>query len=195
MKQLFITFMALLLFVGCDNNAEVKQFVADLATAVNNKDKAKIEKMYPNAAKCDSFSLDFNVDSMKIAKTDKPNVLEIELGKCKLVVEKKDDGIMTVNSSTGLFAFPKEKIDFAQKTGMWEAEIDDAILAERLADEDFQKFLIENFNKQVAKDFKVEGNPRVIKEAEFALIPSLFNLTVANNTNFAISGKDYKVHI
>lgn len=196
MKKLFILvpMLALMLFTSCDKNAEVKQFITDLSAAIDAKDKAAIAKMYPDAAKAELQTLKFNADSIEIAETDKPEVLNITLGNVKLVVEKAEDGTFTVKSSQGLFALPKEKVDFAKKTGMWEEGMDDAALAERLKDEDFQKYLVDKFIEYVAKHFKV-SNTRIVKEGQFALDEYIWGITVANNTDFKIDAADYKIYV
>ena len=68
MKKIFILvpMLALMLLTACDKNGEVKQFMTELATAIDAKDKAAIEKMYPDAAKADSLSLTFDAEKAQI---------------------------------------------------------------------------------------------------------------------------------
>ena len=87
--------LVLLMFFSCNKNGEVKQFMADFSTAIANKDRATIEKMYPDAAKADSLALDFDAENAQIETLDD--------GSIKVVNNE------TSNLITGLFSAKAKK--------------------------------------------------------------------------------------
>jgi len=150
--------LALLLFSACNKNAEVKQFMTDFSDAVDKNDRATIEKMYPDAAKIDSFALDFNPDSIVVTETETPNVFRVSFSSNKnMLVQRADDGKLTVKESHGLYAISPKEMDFALKTGWVKQDMPDVQLATQMADTAFVSFLAKKAKETLKSNLVVKG--------------------------------------
>ena len=100
-----------------------------------------------------------------------------------------DDGHFTVTESNGLFAFPKDKLDLAKKTGMWEDKLSDSELAKRINDEGFTDYL---------KKIKTVKTSDIFSISKMKIPKEIYGITdttqpITNLTDQEISGNDYSV--
>ena len=192
-----LVLMALAAIVAsCESDVkeEVKQFAVDFATKVSNNDKAGVTALYADAAKADSLAIKFVADSVSVTEAEGEGKFKVSFGPdAEMLVTRDAEGKMTVTESRGLFAWPADTLAFAKGTGLWEAGFNDVQLAERMADKGFRSWLVDRFVKDLAKNLKVKGDMKVIKEIPFALAEGTVGATVVNNSPYAISGDDYVV--
>lgn len=149
--------------------------------------------MYPDAAKFDSINVNFVADSIKVEESGKEAKFFVCLGNgVDITVEKGNDGQMKVISSHGLLKFDDGTMEFAKKTGQWKDGITDNELSMRMNDKDFEKSLIENFEKDFPKSISIVHNvPNSNPDA--SEIQSIY--VVKNNLPIQIDGSDYEVSI
>lgn len=173
---------------------EVKQFVEKFAKAVELGDKQTIQQLYPKSNGAESLHVSYYVDSMSIVHPTGNDTIDVKLSHSQSIRLAKDaKRQMYIVSSKGLFDFPKEKIDFAIKTGWINSSLDDAVKAERLKDKEFYKSIVNEFCSNFKKKVIQKGSLRVLKPADFELDDWKLGITMANTTDVVISGSDYKV--
>ena len=191
-KTIYLVSMAVavLMFCACDKNAEVKQFMTDFSTAVANKDKAAIEKMYPDASKADSLALAFDAEKAQMEALDDGSI-KIVLGEGKdiILVKNESDGTLKIQTSHGVFVYPQERMDFALKTGWYDKTLDDIKNADRLADTLFVKYLNDKIAGAVIADLK--SKVKVTKSV--ATQRSFCTVIVSNQNNRQIEGNEYVI--
>ena len=198
MKKLLLALSAILL-TACskDTTEAVRQFAADFAIKVSKNQKDSLLSVWPDVAKADSLVLSFVEDSIKIEPNAKGDSILIRYTPDVWVRVLKDanDSIRIV-SSKGLFAYPAEQMEFAQRTGQYDHKLTDLENAVRMADEGFKPYLIKKHMKDAAKKLKVVGKPTLISsKGEFSYeIINVFGVTVQSTSDQPISGADYKVY-
>ena len=95
-----------------------------------------LKASYTDIAKADSL-VPFKSDTIMVVETS-PGQYDMTLAEgISLKVIRSDDGNISVTESKGLFAFPTDKVDIAKKTGMWDENLSDTKINERLNDVDF----------------------------------------------------------
>jgi len=187
----FVPLMALMLLTSCDKNAEVKQFMNELATAVSTNDKAAIEKMYPDATKADSLSLTFDADKAQIEELEGGG-WKVDLGEGKdiIVVKNEADGTLSVKESHGMFVYPKEKIDFGQKTGLINSGMNDRELALQFGDTLFINYLSQKVKDAIMRKLRVKTSV-ISSNYEFSEY-NKYRITVRNDNDFDIPAEAYE---
>lgn len=193
-KTIFLVpmILALLLFSACNKNAEVKQFAADFAEKVSKNQVDSVRALYPDAAKCDSFSLAFNADSIQVAETETAGLYKVTMGNADFTVQKTEDGKMTVKESHGLFAYPADRLDLAKKTGQWQENLNDAEQALRMADSQFVTWIEDKIAAQAVAELK--SKVKIVKSDASGMFPTAHGMVVvANESSREISGDEYVV--
>lgn len=168
-----------------------KYFIEKLAA--NQMDSLKAS--YPDIVKADSF-VPLESDTIIVVETA-PGQYDMALAQgVTLKVNRSDDGSIFVTESKGLFAFPDNKLDIARETGMWDANISDAQLNERMKDEEFFKMMEKKSNINPNNIISVG---KVVSTSEWSGFDYDDSGTgyfpLKNNTDMAISGADYQVVI
>ena len=158
-----------------------KYFVEKLKT--NQLDSLKAS--YPAIMEAESI-VPFESDTIIVTETT-PGQFDLTLAEgVMLKVNHSEDGNFTVTESKGLFSFPPDKVELAKKTGMWDENLSDVALLERLSDDDFFTYLKKNKtvnpNNIIALGKVVNGS---YASPGYALIE--------NKTDQPIKGSDYKV--
>ena len=181
-----------LLIVSCGS----KEKKATPEDEVRNYGKYFIEKLsadqldslqasYPDIAKADSL-VTVKSDTI-IVKEAAPGQFDLTLTDgVTLKVTRSEDGNISVIESKGLFAFPEDKVELAKKTGMWDNDLSDVKLNERIKDEEFFTLVeskLTNFTSNILK---------VIKHDNYNWEHSI---PIRNNTSIPIKGADYKLRI
>ena len=185
--------LSLLFLASCDKNKEVKQFATDFAAAVQSGNKSEITKMYPGAAAADSLVFAFDVEKSQIETQENGNI-KIVLGEGKdvTIVENENGEGFKVKESHGVFAYSADNLDFAKKTGQWKDGITDEELAKRMNDKDFEKSLIEKFEKDFSKRFSIVHK---VPDSNFDASERQSIYIVKNNSSSQIDGSDYEISI
>lgn len=187
--------LALLLFSACNKNAEVKQFMTDFSDAVDKNDRAAIEKMYPEMAKADSLSVNFDAETAQIEEQEDGSY-KVILGEGKdiILVKNEGDGIIKVKESHGILAVPEAEKDFALKTGLIKKEMNDAAVIKQLADSAFVTYVSGEFMKSFHKNFRISKiwDDRSNNASDWTGGGEWF-ITVKNDCDFDIAGSDYRV--
>lgn len=159
MKKIQYLLLALVaVMASCSGNSEVKQFAIDFADKVSKNQVDSIRAFYPDAAKIDSFALDFNPDSIVVTETETPNVFRVSFSSNKnMLVQRADDGKLTVKESHGLYAISPKEMDFALKTGWVKQDMPDVQLATQMADTAFVSFLAKKAKETLKSNLVVKG--------------------------------------
>lgn len=159
MKKIQYLLLAMVaVMASCSGNSEVKQFAIDFADKVSKNQVDSIRAFYPDAAKIDSFALDFNPDSIVVTETETPNVFRVSFSSNKnMLVQRADDGKLTVKESHGLYAISPKEMDFALKTGWVKQDMPDVQLATQMADTAFVSFLAKKAKETLKSNLVVKG--------------------------------------
>lgn len=165
---------------------EVRDFGKHFVEKISANQLDSVKSAYPDI---------LLADSIVPVQNDTVMVVETGLGQYDvtlkegviLKVTRSEDGNINVIESRGLFAYPEDRMNIAKKTGMWEENISDAKLAERMKDEDFFNYVNENLSKKI-KDiitYNIDPGPEVMGGGGI--------LTVTNQTLSPIEGNEYIV--
>lgn len=160
-----------------------KYFVEKLAA--NQLDS--LTASYPDIAKADSI-LPVQSDTIMLVEVA-PGQYDMTLAEgITLKVNRSDDGNISVTESKGLFAFPADKVDTAKKTGMWDNNLSDVQLNERMKDEEFFKWLNK---KRVINPSRILSIKFPKTSEDRAGFMEMDYLVINNLTDVPVSGKDY----
>ena len=198
MKKVLFAFLPIIRLCACGGNNAINGEDQEVnpEEEVRNYGKYFIEKL--NANQLDSLTVSYpdieKADSVMPIKSDTIIVSETAPGQYDMTlaegvvlkVNRADDGNIAVTESKGLFTFPADKIDIAKKTGMWDESLSDALLAERMGDNDFFNWVAKSKNIN-SKDILSlgKGVESTYERPGYA--------TVVNKTDQPIKGSDYKV--
>lgn len=92
----------------------------------------------------------------------------------------------SVINSKGLFAYPEEKKDLATKTGLWDENLYDVELAQRMNDEEFEEFI----NQKIKN---ITSNILSLGPFEYTPFGAVTGQTINNNTDQIIRGEEYSL--
>lgn len=176
-----------------DAKQEVKQFAADFAAKVSRNQKDSLITVWPDVVKADSLALSFNPDSIAVEETETKGQFKVKLSqKADILVNKGEDGSITVSKSHGLFSYPESKISFARKTGWIEEEMSDTEIAERFQDTLFIASIGNNIIKEIEAYLIVANTQYDVMELT-GLGETTWYLTIKNRSSYNISKTDYHV--
>ena len=106
-----------------------------------------------------------------------------------ILVKEEGTGDFVVMESHGLFAYPDDKVELAKNTGLWDAKLTDAQLAERMHDNGFKDY-IQNLIKKKKSNMLTAGE-FVYDNYSYEKIGQ----KVVNNTDQEINASDYTLTI
>ena len=164
---------------------EVRNYGKYFVEKLNANQLDSLAVSYPDIAKADSI-IPITSDTIIVAE-NAPGQFDMTLADgITLKVTRSEDGNISVIESKGLFAFPADKVDIAKKTGMWDDNLSDAGLNERMKDEEFYKWL--NNKKTIKTSDIIElGN----RSSDISSGTGFRD--VINKTDHKIKGSDYQV--
>ena len=151
MKKLFfllgVSFMVGgMLLSSCDGGKkltpedEVRNYGKNFVEKLSANQLDSLTASYPDLVNAESL-VPVQSDTILVAETA-PGQFNVTLAEgITLKVNRSDDGNITVTESKGLFTFPDDKIELAKKTGMWDDNLSDDQLNDRLKDDDFFDYL------------------------------------------------------
>lgn len=177
-----------MLSTACDGKKaspeeEVRNYAKYFIQMVNQDAIDSLKITYPDLLKSDSI-VKIVSDSVYVTETT-PGNYDVRLAEViKLNVSRSEDGRIIVIESTGLFAYPDDKLDLAKKTGLYTDSLNDVQLGERMKDDDFFKYLTDKSNKATSKILTI-GKVNFMGDGGYQ--------SVINNTDQPIKGSDYTV--
>ena len=195
MKKILLAilpFMMLCVCGGCNKltpEDEARNYGKYFVEKINAGQIDSLTNMYPDLTKADSI--------MPI-KSDTIIVVEIAPGQFDLTLSEgitlkvscSDDGKISVTESKGLFAFPADKMAIAKNTGMWDDNLSDVQISERMKDEEFFKYIkdqIKNKTSNILTVGKYVDTSDPEANGRFG-----YNI-LKNNTDVDIDPSDYSM--
>lgn len=178
---------AAIVVASCGSKAtpedEVRNYSAYMVEKLSANQIDSIKTAYPDIVLADSIA-PLQSDTIIVVETT-PGQFDVTLAEgITLKMSRDEDGNIAVTESKGLFAFPADKKDIAQKTGMWDDSLNDAQMSERMKNDDFFAYIAATKTVQPSKiisigRFKNNGN-------------GTGYYPITNNTDMAIAGNDYE---
>lgn len=180
------------MLVACDNTEkEVKEFLGQFSEAAQSGDKDALARLYPGIEIADSLSFGIDEDNINIEPGDGENLFKVTLEPGKdIIIERAEDGTMTITESHGLFAYEASRLDFARKTGQFKDELTDVTNAQRMADNRFLNELSEKLFANVRNNVSAYATSRTGRD----YWEEIWTATVTNNNDFDLEGNDYSVY-
>lgn len=193
MKKILFAFLPFMLLGACGSQKtspedEVRNYGKYFTEKMAANQLDSLTNSYPDIAKADSI-MPIRSDTIIVVESA-PGQYDLTLAEgITLKVNRTYDGIISVTESKGLFAFPADKVEIAKKTGMWDDNLSDAQLNERMKDESFGDYL-----KKV-KTIKTSNIISIGKLKEPEEIYGIMDTTqpLTNLTDIPIDAKDYSV--
>lgn len=209
MKKILNTLIILIgagLIVSCGKKTSPEE-------AVREYGKYFVEKL--NSNQLDSLKISYPdlamADSIVPIISDTIIVAEIASGQYDLTlaegitlkINHADDGTITVTESKGLFSFPADKVDIAKKTGMWDDNLSDAQINERIKDEEFFTWFNEFMQRNSSSVLSLElgkkkqnkkWGPGDYDDQDELLVQEVLEIKISNNSDNYVYGKDYVVN-
>ena len=197
-----LSFFAALCLIGMaacnqgDPNAEVTAFANRFASYVAQNQLDSIRAIYPDAAECDSFSLIFVADSLRVDANEQDGTFNVSVGNgAGFIVAKDKDGNLSVVSSHGIVAFNADDLAFAKSVGQYKDGLTDVQLARRMSVKEFKESLVFNFIKELQMKVKTGRINREIHFPECMADEGIGEVTVTNSMDKAIDGADYVIDL
>lgn len=194
MKKLVlgITCSLMIIMVACGENKKekIKSFADTFAGYVNAGQLDSIKAVYPSV-NFDSVA-HVSTDSVKICDTN--GITRVDFGGGKWIeLEIGDSGNITVVNSKGIAAFPERTYQLGIMTGMINDSISDIKTQERINDSTYFDWL----KNKAQQEFQQGLSITVVNKTGRMLGEGLFEktqiLTIKNNTDHDILGKDYEI--
>ena len=194
MKKSFYGITCCLIFIltacGGGNQQKVKSFIETFADYVNADQLDSIKAVYPSV-NFDSVS-PISTDSVKISDTDGITRVDFASGKW-IEIQEGEDGNLMVVASKGIAAFPERKYQLGIMTGMITDSISDTKIQKLINDSTYFDWL----KNKVQKEFQEGLSITVVNKTGRMLGEGLFEktqiLTIKNNTDHDIFGRDYEI--
>lgn len=172
---------------------DVRKFAEFFVQEILSGNLTTIEKAYPEITSAQGFA-PIDASSIVIEEGEEPGEYEVKFSdQVLLEVSISPERNIKVTKSKGLFTFPSDKMQIAQKTGLWDGNLSDAELAKRMNDEAFFNYIrsTKSINKKdliSIGDF-IDNQPDVIHgDACYDGYQIL-----RNNTDVDIDGSDYNI--
>ena len=154
--------LAMTLVIASCGNDPIKNFVTEFTTAYATGDSIRMVQLYPDSksftmAKPTSESFDVNVEPVEGNEDAFKATIN---GSIELTIKKSGESYV-IESSRGLLKLP-EDMTFAQGTGQYKAELTDVENAQRLSDDGFMKWVLNDVVKDIDKKVRVVNNSNTI---------------------------------
>lgn len=193
---LLVAVAMLVAMSSCDKTDEqVNDFLTQLQAAQQSGDIDRIAQLYPAAAEADSLVINFNPETIKTTHAN-GDTLIVTLGEgIDLALVKGENGALQGVSSHGLFAYPADQLQFAQKTGQFNASLNDVENAQRMGDTLFVKYLTSKISENVIVDLKAKVTivKSVCYKYDWDNFKGLCTVVISNQSSRQIEGNEYEV--
>lgn len=185
-----IIFLLAVCMTSCMDSAERKarEFADNFALMIADRDLASIRKVYPDLRKSDSIVLNYDPKEMKVSRIDESESFLVEYSP-EITIEIKGDGkgSYLVADSRGLFGYPVWKKELAEKTGMWDPDLTDREMADRINDSGFYEYL---------KETQSERSINILTIGVAQWPNNLYGVCpIINNTDQSLEWSDYTVTV
>ena len=139
---LFAAILATVMASGCSDK-KTQDFADRVADFVKANSVDSLASVYPEA-KFDSIAFSGDFEAIELKKTDVDGVTRACFGDIAYIdIEQDENGALKIIKSSGIVAFPQDKLDLAIKTGMVNDSISDVEKANRMSDAGFFSWLAE----------------------------------------------------
>lgn len=196
MKRKVLNLMALCLslivMISCGGKKkEVQTFGETFAGYVNAGQLDSIKAVYPTF----SFDSVAPLTSDSISVTESDGIYKVNFAGGKWIeVSVGNDGALTVVNSKGVAAFPQDKYDIAVATGMLTDSIADMQAVEMLNDSTYFAWLSDKAKESYNNALTVKaGKSKTGAMLGEGLYRVTCTITIKNNTDQDIAGKDYAI--
>lgn len=196
MKKLLFAFLPSMLLCACGGTKispedEVRNYGKYFVEKVTAHQLDSLTNTYPDISKADSI-VPIKSDTIIVAEIE-PGKYDITLTDgISLRVNRLEDGNISVTESKGLFAYADDKVDIAKKTGMWDSNLSDVSLNERMKDDEFFKHIKKIKTKDVSK-ILTGGKFNITKLPAYGMDSGNGYFTLTNHSDKPIKGSEYKV--
>lgn len=178
---------------GASAVEEVRNYGKYFIEKVSANELDSLQSTYPDISQAEAL-VALNSDTVMVSEIT-PGQYDVTLAPgVSLKVNRTDNGTITVTESSGLFSFPKDKLDTAEKTGMIKADMSDAEKQKLLNDNEYFNWLKK---KASAKSgYAVSVTPGKLNKKNYSGAEgwnASMTLTVKNSSDKSISGSDYSI--
>ena len=203
MKKLLLMIAAAMLVAvaGCNgvggaNDAEqVRAFASKFIQFVKSNNHDSIVAMYKGLEGLDVRFAELGEEINVEEDADSPGTFKVTIGDADFMVERAQDGTMTITKSHGLLVYDASKIDFARKTGQFKDGLNDVEQAQRMCDEGFDEYLLSKVNSKMKGGLRIIGHKTYGDEyydGEWMSAQGII-FTIKNNLDVAMPGSAYSV--
>ena len=183
-------------YILFDGGGKLKEQVVELAKQISANDLKSVRKVYPDAAKADSLTLEWNEDSLEIMETKAKNTYLVKFGdNVDMTIVRDKDGNIKVMKSHNLFAYEPQLLVFAKKTGQWKTGLTDSEQADRMKDRGLPQYLLDKFNRDLKNGLRILKSGTYgddYYEGEWVSAQGA-TFDVKNSTDFSIPGNAYYI--
>ena len=194
-KFLFLSGLFIFLAISCGSNQEkkVSEFAVKFGDFVNLNEKDSISKYYPGFQPAESLE-NVSLSNITVTPGEAEGIYNVVYSpKAMMTVSVDKNGEILVKETKGLLVFPSEQIDFAKKTGMWNDNLSDQELMQRLNDKGFYNYISNKAYFDPDKILTVgKEMVRTGEEYDGEVVTGYY--TITNNTNQTINASDYKMN-
>ena len=172
---------------------QAKNFGKYFLEKINSGSLDSIQTYYPGIMKADSIK-PIHSDTILVARSTIPAQYVITLmDGVTINVTQEEAGNFRVVDSKGLFAFPEYKVELAKKTGMWDDNLTDEVMNEKMNDNDFFQYIADKQGACISKIITWGKRGTVTKVPKDGLDSGKGYFIFTNKSNQAIKGSDYNV--
>lgn len=172
---------------------DVRNYGKYFVEKLNANQLDSLEASYPDILYADSI-ISLPQDTIMVVETA-PGQFDVTLAPdVTLKVYRSDDGNISVAESRGLFAFPVDKIDLGNETGMFTSETSDKEISILIKDSAFYDWLEAKIKDKAKNSITLRKGPKRIvywEDAEGG--DTYMKCTLTNTTDHFISGDDYYI--
>lgn len=201
MKRIFISSIIVLCMavVGCKSEEQkkeeqaqaVKEWAEDFARFASANMTDSLIAAYPGMTASDSVRLDYQPDAISVTPEAADSTFLVHLASgVTLNVNLNPDGKISVTDSHGLFHFNQQKMEIAQKTGMYDESLSDLALAKRFNDESFFQYVTNLSNKSIKP---IVSLGQSIPDPPSGGSMATGNDVIVNNTDVTLNGSEYSI--
>ncbi len=195
MKRILIFYplfgLLVLLAVSCSKvnpEDQIKDQLLKMSDMIVENSMDSIELIYPQVKMVESLNPIDITDEIVIKQNEnKDGRYSVTLPSgISMLIDLDENGKISILKSKGLFAYPSDKMEIAKKTGMYDSNLTDEEMANRMSDQKFFEF-IDKKMKKISKN--------IIKVGKADSGWYIANYPLINQTDQDISGDDYQIII
>lgn len=180
---------------GASEAEQVRAFAGKFIQFVKSNNHDSIVAMYKDLEGLDVRFAELGEEINVEEDADSPGTFKVTIGDADFMVERAQDGTMTITKSHGLLVYDASKIDFARKTGQFKDGLNDVEQAQRMCDEGFDEYLLSKVNSKMKGGLRIIGHKTYGDEyydGEWMSAQGMI-FTIKNNLDVAMPGSAYSV--